>query len=92
MSGHDFDVPARALRAFFIDARWQGRGFGTLALSVLVADLAGRHPAARLLALAVSRRNHTAVQLYRRAGFVAGGELYHGGRSGPQCLMLRPLP
>ena len=47
---------------------------------------------ARLLVLTVNRNNHAALHLYRRAGFHDSGELYHGGRSGPQHLLLRALP
>ncbi len=90
--GHDFEVPALGLRAFFIDADWQGRGVGALALAALIADVIDRHRQARLLALTVNCSNHLAARLYRRAGFVDSGELYHGGRSGLQRLLLRNLP
>jgi GNAT superfamily N-acetyltransferase len=92
VAGHDFAMPALGLRAFLIDAEWQGRGIATLALTALVADLVVRHPGARLLVLTVNRSNHAALRLYQRAGFHDSGELYHGGRSGPQHLMLRALP
>ena len=92
VAGRDFDVPACGLRAFFIDADWQGRGLGARALASVFADLASRHPSARLLVLTVNQSNRTALALYRRAGFSDSGELYHGGRSGPQHLLLRALP
>ncbi len=92
VAGHDFAVPALGLRAFFIDACWQGRGLGTQALAALIADVTQRHPQARLLVLTVNCNNHTAIRLYLRAGFTDSGELYHGGRSGPQHLLLRVLP
>lgn len=92
VAGRDFDVPALGLRAFFIDADWQGRGCGSQALAALIADLAKRHLQARLLVLTLDRSNHAARRLYLRAGFGDSGELYHGGRSGPQHLLLRPLP
>jgi GNAT superfamily N-acetyltransferase len=92
VAGHDFAVPALGLRVFFIDTDWQGRGFGTLALAALITDLAERYPPAHLLVLTVNRTNHAAMRLYRRAGFHDSGELYHGGRSGPQHLLLRALP
>jgi RimJ/RimL family protein N-acetyltransferase len=91
VAGRDFEVPARGLRSFFIDADWQGRGLAGQALEALFADLAERDPATRLLALTVDRRNHAAQALYRRAGFEARDALYHGGRAGPQQLMLRRL-
>ncbi len=92
VAGHDFAVPALGLRTFFIDADWQGRGFGALALNALLVDLAGRHPLARLLVLTVNSNNHAASQLYRRAGFRARSELYHDRRPGPEQLLLRALP
>jgi GNAT superfamily N-acetyltransferase len=92
VANHDFALPTLGLRAFFIDTHWQGRGFGTLALATLITDLAERHPPARLLVLTVNHKNHAALRLYLRAGFHDSGELYHGGRSGPQHLLLRALP
>jgi GNAT superfamily N-acetyltransferase len=92
VAGRDFAVPSLGLRAFFIDTHWQGRGYGALALAALIADLAERHRQARQLVLTVNCNNHIATQLYLRAGFIDSGELYHGGRSGPQHLLLRGLP
>jgi RimJ/RimL family protein N-acetyltransferase len=92
LTGRDFDRPALGLRSFFIDHRWQGRGVATRALQVLIADLDKRYPEARLLVLLVNDRNLAAVRLYLRACFVDTGELYHGGRSGPQHLLWRTLP
>ncbi|TAM60259.1 MAG: GNAT family N-acetyltransferase [Rhodanobacter sp.] len=92
VAGRDFDLPALGLRAFFIDAAWQGRGLGAQALAALIADLAERHRQARLLVLAVASGNRPALRLYGRAGFVDSGALYHGGRSGPQQLLRRDLP
>jgi GNAT superfamily N-acetyltransferase len=88
----DFGADAFGLRSFFIDADRQGRGFGALALAAMLADLTRRHPTARLLVLTVNCRNHAALALYRRGGFEDGGGLYHGGRAGPQHLLLRRLP
>ena len=91
IAGRDFPRPTLGLRSFFIDGRWQGRGLGALALAALVDDLAQRHPGAQDLALTVNARNTVGIALYRRAGFVDTGELYHGGPSGPQHLMVRAL-
>ncbi|MFC5742119.1 GNAT family N-acetyltransferase [Dyella tabacisoli] len=90
--GRDFGPTALGLRAFFIDADWQGRGWGAQAMTAILADLATRHPAARRLVLTVNCSNHAALTLYRRCGFEDSGELYHGGRAGPQHLLLRALP
>ena len=92
VAGHDFPLPTLGLRAFFIDAQWQGQGLGGAALRAMFVDLAARYCAARQLALGVSADNVAALHLYSRAGFADSGELYHGGRSGTQRLLLRPLP
>jgi len=92
IADRDFERPTLGLRSFFIDARWQGRGLGTRALAAVMRDLAQRHPAARDVVLTVNVRNTPALALYRRAGFRETGGLYHGGRSGPQHVMLGALP
>lgn len=92
IADRDFERPTLGLRSFFIDARWQGRGLGTHALAAVMRDLAQRHPAARDVVLTVNVRNTPALALYRRAGFRETGGLYHGGRSGPQHVMLGALP
>lgn len=92
VAGRDFPLPSLGLRAFFIDAGRQGRGFGSQALQAMFVDLARRHPAARQLVLTVNCRNLAALRLYLGHGFVDSGELYHGGRSGPQHLLMRALP
>jgi GNAT superfamily N-acetyltransferase len=89
--GRDLEPPSLGLRAFFIDWRWQRRGFGVLAMRALLADLAIRHPRAAQLALMVNCSNREALALYRRLGFVGTDELYHGGRTGPLWLLTRPL-
>jgi RimJ/RimL family protein N-acetyltransferase len=92
VASRDLEAPALGLRTFFIDAHWQGRSIGTAALQVLLEYVGDKYPAARLIALSVSADNAIASRLYRRAGFEDHGQLYHGGRSGPQRLMLRTLP
>lgn len=88
----DFPRPTVGLRSFFVGARWQGQGLGRLALEAALADLALRHPHVREVVLTVNVRNTPALALYRRAGFRETGGLYHGGRSGPQHVMLCALP
>ncbi len=85
-------VPASVgLRSFLIDRRYQGHGYGAAAVEACCADLRRRHPERRLLALNVNCVNRGAIRAYRKAGFVDTGELYFGGRAGPQHLMLRSL-
>ena len=92
VAGRDLVPATLGLRAFFIDARWQGQGLGKAALEAMLADLVARYPEARQLALCVSADNHVARHLYLQAGFVDGGELYHDGRGQAQYLLLRTLP
>lgn len=79
------------LRAMLIDRDRQGSGLGTSALAACCADLQRRHPRLRLLALNVNCGNWGAIRAYRKAGFVDTGELYFGGRAGPQHLFVRRL-
>lgn len=92
IAARDFERPALGLRGFLIAAAWQGRGLGTRALAALLDDLAARHPQAQLLVLSVDEGNRGARRLYAQAGFHDSGERYHGGRAGPQHLLLRELP
>ena len=57
--------------------------------SRLCEDVRQRHPQRRLLLLLVHCRNRAGIATYRKAGFVDTGELFGGGRAGPQHLMLR---
>ena len=91
ISGRAFDASSVGVRAFLIDAREQGRGYGARAALALCEDVRRRHPQRRLLVLAVHCRNRAGVAMYRKAGFVETGELLGGGRGGPQYLMLRSL-
>lgn len=91
MAPHPLGVGAVGLRAFVLDARWQGRGLSLPALRACCEDLARRWPAATLLALNVDCANLVALAAYRRAGFVDTGALLAGGAGGPQRLMLRRL-
>lgn len=85
-------VPASVgLRAFLIDRKHQGHGFGARAVMACCADLRRRHPERKLLALNVNCCNRSAIRAYRKAGFVDTGELYFGGKAGPQHLMLCSL-
>lgn len=89
--GRAMGAPSVGLRAFMLDRRQQGRGYGPRAALALCQDLGRRHPQRRLLVLLVNCRNRAAIATYRKAGFVDSGELHRGGRAGPQHLMLRGL-
>jgi RimJ/RimL family protein N-acetyltransferase len=72
------------LRAFLVDAGFQGRGIATAALGVLPGFVAQRLPGIRRIVLSVNVRNPVAIRTYLRAGFADTGALYHGGMAGPQ--------
>jgi GNAT superfamily N-acetyltransferase len=91
VDGHAVEGAVVALRALLIDARQQRRGLGLRAVQALCADIERRHSLRRLLLLLVHCRNQPAIATYRRAGFVDTGQLFEGGRAGPQHLMLRTL-
>jgi GNAT superfamily N-acetyltransferase len=87
----DFGRAAVGLRAFFIAQNWQGRGHGKAAIRALISDLRRRHPSCELLTLSVNLHNKVARSLYLKAGFVDHGELYLGGATGPQHVMVLEL-
>jgi diamine N-acetyltransferase len=60
---------------FFIDQRYQGRGYGRAALQHLVELVRREHPQCRTLQLVVHPENVAAQRLYTAAGFrPTGGE------------------
>ncbi|EAR07680.1 GNAT family N-acetyltransferase [Reinekea blandensis] len=79
------------LRAFLIDHRHQGNGFGRQTMTHLPRLMQTHFPHAKRLVLTVNCKNPTAYQLYCRNGFIDDGELYHGGAAGPQHVLRMPL-
>jgi diamine N-acetyltransferase len=63
---------------FFIDQRYQGRGYGRAALVQLTELVKSKYPKCRTLKLVVHPENHAAHHLYRGAGFRPTGELRWG--------------
>jgi diamine N-acetyltransferase len=63
---------------FFIDQRYQGRGYGALALERLIALIRASHPHCQAIQLTVHPENERAQRLYARAGFRATGDLLDG--------------
>ncbi len=74
------------LRAFFVDARAQGRGVAAGALAALPAFARAHLPGAEAIVLGVNQRNPAARRAYERAGFAATGALHHG-ELGPQDVL-----
>jgi diamine N-acetyltransferase len=54
---------------FFIDVRFQGRGYGRVAIARLIELVAREHPQAQALQLVVHPENTAAQRLYASAGF-----------------------
>jgi GNAT superfamily N-acetyltransferase len=85
---YEFTVPGElGLRAFFIDRRFQRRGLGKASAKALRSYLAVAYPGRPSIALTVNCHNPGAYQVYLQGGFVDTGELYHGGKAGPQHIM-----
>jgi ribosomal protein S18 acetylase RimI-like enzyme len=78
------------LRALAIDRAAQGQGIGTAAMRALPAYVRARFPARRFVVLTVNLDNPAAIALYRRTGFTPAADvpLYHGGRTGPQQVLI----
>ncbi len=89
--GRSLGAPSVGLRAFLIDHRHQGRGYGTGAMTACCDDLRRRHADRALLVLTVNCINAPAIAAYRKAGFIDTGELFRGGSAGPQHMMLHSL-
>jgi diamine N-acetyltransferase len=58
---------------FFIDQRYQGRGYGRAALQRFIELVKCEHPTCELLQLVVHPENHRAQRLYTAAGFRPSG-------------------
>jgi ribosomal protein S18 acetylase RimI-like enzyme len=79
------------LLSFMIDAKQQGKGFGSHILSKLAEVASTSFPGAHSIGLTVNCRNSHAYRLYEKNGFRDFGELYHGGSAGPQHIMILDL-
>ncbi len=60
---------------FFIDAGYQGQGYGRQALAALIQAIRLRHPTCRVIRLTVHPENTRAQHLYTQAGFRPTGEI-----------------
>ncbi len=63
---------------FFIDQRFQGRGYGAESLHSLIALAQAKYPRRRALALTVHPENVRAQRLYATAGFRPAGAMVDG--------------
>jgi len=79
------------LRAYFIDARYQGKGYGRLSCRQLQEYVAEQYPQISNLVLTVNQRNVPARALYLSCGFFDSQVMYLDGPAGPQHIMYLPL-
>lgn len=71
------------LHAFQVDKRFQGQGLGKTCLHLLAQQLHHHWPEITHIMLSVSPSNTTALNFYKRQGWIEGGEAYQGER----CLI-----
>lgn len=92
-SRYDFtDKAELGLLGYFIDSKHQGKGYGRTACQQLREYLTERYPNYDSIVLTVNCKNLTAQRAYISGGFHDTGELYQGGRSGPQHIYRMRLP
>ena len=72
------------LQQFMIDSRWQGRGFGSEALGLILAELAAERKYG-CVEVCVKRDDIAALHVYEKAGFVDTGYI---DDDAPDCLNL----
>ena len=72
------------LQQFMIDARWQGRGYGTEALGLILAELGAERKYDRV-EVCVKRDDAAALRVYEKADFVDTGYI---DDDAPDCLNL----
>jgi diamine N-acetyltransferase len=63
---------------FFIDRRYQGRGYGKEALRLFLQFVQNHHPQCQVLQLTVHPENEHAQHLYTGAGFQPAGTFFSG--------------
>ncbi|WP_134680132.1 GNAT family N-acetyltransferase [Paracoccus ravus] len=84
----DFARPEEiGLRGMMIDRGEQGRGTGKAAMRALRPYLRARYPGAERCVLTVNIVNMAARAIYIAGGFRDDGQLFHGGRIGPQHIL-----
>ena len=84
---HDFAQPDEpGIRGMLIGKQYQHRGYGSAAMTQMPGYLRHLFPQAETAILTVNCNNPGAIKAYVLGGWHDTGELYHGGRSGPQHI------
>lgn len=81
-------LPLLELCQVVIGQRFQGRGLGKRFVARLPELLEREYPDAPGIVLTVNCRNKMAHHVYAASGFKDTGEIYAGGPSGPQHIMM----
>ncbi len=79
------------LRSVLIDAARQGTGLGKAAMAGLRGLMTRHYPGVPGLVLTVNAANPAARAVYLKAGFTDTGEVWLGGRAGPQHVLRMEL-
>lgn len=79
------------LRKFFIDTKYQGKGYAKQALQLLPEYLIANYSNHTDVFLTVNCKNDIAKNLYLKNGFIDTNTLHYGGPSGPQHIMKQVL-
>ncbi|KJY81752.1 acetyltransferase [Vibrio galatheae] len=89
---YDF-APSECLgfRAFLIDIKYQGLGYGKAVIAQLKSYLNHQYQQNDMVYLTVNCKNPVAYQCYLNNGFADLGELFNGGAAGPQHIMLMKI-
>jgi len=74
------------INGFFIDSRYQGKGYGKAALQSMIGYIRSRFAQCKEIRLTVYPNNVNAYHLYRSAGFVETGE-----RMGDELILRMPV-
>lgn len=77
MAAYDSDDKNQWIYRFMIDHRFQGKGYGTKALELLI-NLIFRETGCTRIMLGVKPANLSAIRLYQRAGFRPAGFEFDG--------------
>ncbi|NGP46406.1 GNAT family N-acetyltransferase [Bacillaceae bacterium SIJ1] len=73
-----------------MDRNSQGNGFATKGLQLLPGFMHTHFPEVNEVVLGVNQKNHPAIQLYRKVGFIDRGEVFAGPK-GPQHILHLPI-
>lgn len=87
MYGFSRDLAAYELCRFMIDERYQGKGYGSQALQIILDEMFRRYECERIY-LTTAPSNMRGKHIYRKAGFIATGDTRGEGDNGEEVFCL----